>query len=311
MNSVVRARAYELLGSLLVGERAAIAKVREVAPFADVLCGQHEAEIAAEHYSVFALEAFPYAGVFTEEQALVGGQISNRVAATLDALGDRSADRADEGLGNRNLLGDESPDHVGNILRVTGVLLRHNKNDAAVMLLRECLLPWLAPWVSAVSRQRGGFWLFVVETCLELLGEHLDGAEPARYMLADPLTVSASTGVNQIATALTIPAIAGAFLSREDIRNLGRTFELPTGFGSRQLMLTNLLRSAAEYQQGPALLTALSVFFDEEGEQIDCVSTETKGFSTVISSAWSARARQTSRALASMEVELAAAEATV
>ena len=299
MNSEVRARAYELLGSLLVGERAAIAKVREIAPFANVLCGQHEAEIAAEHYSVFALEAFPYAGVFTEEEALVGGRIANRVAAILEAVGESE------------LLGDESPDHIGNILRVTAVLLRHAKNDAAVLLLRECLLPWIAPWASAVSRQRGGFWLFVVETCLELLGEHLDGAEPTRDALTAPLKLSESTGVNQIATALTIPAVAGAFLSREDIRNFGRSFELPTGFGSRRLMLTNLLRAAAEYQQGPALLTALSVFFEEEGEQIDCVSTETKGFSPEISSAWSTRARQTSSALASMEVELATAEATV
>ena len=56
---------------------------------------------------------------------------------------------------------------------------------------------------------------------------------------------------------LLLPALSGIYLSRDDIGQLGRQFDLPRGFGSREMMLLNLLRTAVQYDALPSLLTAL------------------------------------------------------
>ena len=292
MNNLARSRAFELVGALLVGERSAVVTARTVAPFDQMLSRQHEAELATEHYSVFALGAFPYAGVFTEDEGLVGGRIAQRAIQTLDSMG------ATEALGN------ESPDHIGNIFRTIGMLVRRERSDDATDLVRECVLPWIAPWALAVSRQRGGFWPFVVETALALVGELNDGKPPASVSMEAPLMVSETTGVAEVASILTIPARSGAFLAREDIRTLGRRLEYPTGFGSRRLMLTNLLRSAAEYGGGGAVLTALAFFFYEQSTRIHDLCESTAGIPSTVSAHWSQRASETAHSLESMKIEL-------
>ncbi len=297
--TIARARAFELMGSLLLGERAAVARARSVSPFDQMMRGEHEAELAAEHYCVFALEAFPYAGVFTEDEALVGGRIANRVTRTLDSMGALEAH------------GDESPDHVGNILRAIGMLVHRNRIDDAARLGRECLLPWIVPWATAVARQRGALWRFVVEVCIALVGEMSEGVAPAALESGDPFVVSDSTGLAQIASALTTPTCAGAFLCREDIRALGRRLELPTGFGSRRLMLTNLLRSAAEYQSGAVALTALATFFCEESVAMKQLAGSTPGIHPDAAAGWSERALATAGCLDSMKIELASAQPAV
>jgi hypothetical protein len=63
-----------------------------------------------------------------------------------------------------------------------------------------------------------------------------------------------------VAAYLLTPAHSGFYLSRDDIARLGRQFHLPRGFGDRRQMLTNLLRSAAEYDSLPVLVGELLRF---------------------------------------------------
>ena len=56
------------------------------------------------------------------------------------------------------------------------------------------------------------------------------------------------TGLKEIAEFLLTPIYSGIYLSRDDIGRLARQQGVPRGFGDRQLLLLNLLRSAAKYE---------------------------------------------------------------
>jgi hypothetical protein len=71
------------------------------------------------------------------------------------------------------------------------------------------------------------------------------------------LLAEEGTGLRQIAANLLAPPLSGFFLSRTAISALARQQALPRGFGNRQQLLLNLLRSAAQYDQFPTLVTAL------------------------------------------------------
>jgi hypothetical protein len=68
---------------------------------------------------------------------------------------------------------------------------------------------------------------------------------------------SETTSVKDIATYLLTPVYSGFYLSRDDVAWLARLHDLSHGFGSRQQMLANLLRAAADYDRLPALLSDL------------------------------------------------------
>ena len=72
---------------------------------------------------------------------------------------------------------------------------------------------------------------------------------------------------------------------------MGRATSVPKGFGSRALMLTNLLRSAAE--------------FDHLGEVLDSLNADVHGWAeghrTLNNPVWATRAEQTSELLQRMK----------
>ena len=56
---------------------------------------------------------------------------------------------------------------------------------------------------------------------------------------------------------LITPAFSGIYLSRYTIGQLARQLELPRGFGNREQMLLNLLRTAVQYESLLQLLNLL------------------------------------------------------
>ena len=61
-----------------------------------------------------------------------------------------------------------------------------------------------------------------------------------------------------IAAVLTTPPYGGLYLGRDQIARLARSLELPRGFGDRGQMLTNLLRTAVQYDQFQAVVDGLA-----------------------------------------------------
>jgi len=97
------------------------------------------------------------------------------------------------------------------------------------------------------------------------------------------------TGLKDIARFLMTPAWSGLALSRDDIARLGRSAQLPRGFGDRTQMLTNLLRSAAEYDGLGAVLTRLDQQVDEWRAHYQLVEAEGAWTLDAVAAFWQAR----------------------
>lgn len=230
-------------------------------------------EVAAEHHACFHLGVFPYAGAFLDPSAKAGAW-SDRVRAHYDRAGFRP--RLDE----------LAADHLGVELAFASFVtaaIAEAVEDARPTVARRleallaefldaCLLSWLPALVVAGDdlEAAGTFWPRVLAATLEFAAEHRLGLEDraprrAPVELAEPedLLADERTGLRRIAEQLLTPAASGLFLTRADIARLGRDHALPRGFGSRLIMLDNLLRSAVDYGELPALLEALDALLVE------------------------------------------------
>ncbi len=224
-------------------------------------------EAAAVHYQLFGLNVFPYEAIFLDDSGLLGGPITESVAHSYYRFGYMNAAATD------NL------DHVGQELAAMAFLcqaeaeaLARGENKTAVSwqyhqitFLQHHLLRWLVPFVQAVQAQDSSFYTAVSQLTLTIIYDHYEHlaattkqlpkewALPAPPMLLD----NEKTGLKEIAHYLMTPAYSGIFWGRDDVSRLARQLNLPRGFGDRQQLLTNLMRTAVQYEQFAALLRAL------------------------------------------------------
>jgi hypothetical protein len=82
---------------------------------------------------------------------------------------------------------------------------------------------------------------------------------PSTFVLPDyPELLNDHTfSLNDVVRVLLVPPFGGFYLSRDTIAQTGRRLNLPVGFGSREELLSTLLRSAGQYELAPAALDAL------------------------------------------------------
>ena len=266
-----RSRVYSLFSRLY--ERGlttdVLPVVRSIPDLAPLLPNPFdEDEAAADHYTLFGLEVFPYAGLFLDAEGRLGGPAASQV----QRLYARS--------GFRPVLDRESADHLGHELALLAFLSEaeavENAAPSEVEHLRRLqrkfvddhLLEWLPAFVCAAEQQPFPFYAALSRLTLDVVLDHRaalddEGDEHAgrseRVAPAPPpdLLDEASTGLKDIAEYLATPPRSGFFLSRRDISELGRAERLPRGFGSRVQTLANLLRAAAEFDRMEALLDAL------------------------------------------------------
>jgi TorA maturation chaperone TorD len=269
--SHARARVYGILAKLLV-----------VGLDADLLAQLHALdgwllddrgppdldELATQHHACFQLELFPYAGVFLDRSAVAGAR-SDMVCSFFERAGFRPR------------LDQLAADHLGVLLGFLSFVsaaageARDDRQLALAIQLEQltaefldaCILSWLPALVAAIHStpaEPRPFWPNVLCETLEFaaahrisLREHRPGTrtpmlelpEAQADLLADP-----RTGLRRIAEHLLTPADSGLLLTRADIALLGRERAVPRGFGSRLLMLDNLLHGAVDYGQlGPLL----------------------------------------------------------
>ncbi|MDQ7035200.1 MAG: molecular chaperone TorD family protein [Anaerolineae bacterium] len=152
-------------------------------------------------------------------------------------------------------LADKVPHHVQR--------MRHLQRR----FLDEHLLLWLASCVKAVQEQGQGIYTDIATQSLALVLEHRqqlgdDLMLPTSvFALADVpnLLTDEKTSLRDIAHYLLTPAYTGFFLSSDDIKRLGAKFRVPHGFGNRQQILINLLRTAADYDLFEAVFEEFSI----------------------------------------------------
>ena len=212
-------------------------------------------EAAADHYEVFGYNVFPYGSIFLDSGGDLGGAATGRVLDFYRQAGYAPAP-------------SENGDHIAAELdflaflcgaeadawedRLPGVALRMQALQRR--FLDEVLLPWVPVFVQAVRRHGVGFYAELAAFTLELSADHrqsLGGAPatPTALLVDEPPEILAEekTGLKEIAGFLITSAYSGIYLSRSEIARLARRRRIPRGFGGRQQMLVNLLRSAAAY----------------------------------------------------------------
>lgn len=224
-------------------------------------------DAAAEHTALFGFHLVAHASVFLDASGLLGGPVTERSAVDYLRAGFSPPDE---------------PDHIGSQLAFLSFLLEAERaawdaGDKVTATLQQqrqryfllnAVAPWLPPLIAALRMQPNRFYAAVADLTWQALDDHLaalPGATPPPPELPPPpaLLDDPATGLKEIANFLTTPPHSGFWFGRSDIMRLGRTLDLPHGFGGRATLLTNLWRTAAQYEQGPALIDALRRFAAE------------------------------------------------
>jgi len=274
--ALARERTYRLCGRLFLRglSRSLLPVVRAVPGLAEAAAERYAPEdemdldaAAADHHHLFRLNLFPYQSIFLDPSGLLGGAESNRVRRSYEQSGYAVED-------------DAGPDHVGHELRFLAFLCGAERDawedgeEAAARrmcqrqrdFLQDHLLPWVFPFAHAVRGQGQRFYGALADLTVGLVYDHalalgraggLPEADEGHLPDPPPLLEESETGLKEIASYLVTPPYAGLFLTRDAIGRLGRELEIPRGFGDRQQMLVNLMRSAAQYGAFPALMQAL------------------------------------------------------
>ncbi len=235
-------------------------------------------QLAANHQTLFGFQLFPYESIFLGTDGLLGGAISEAVRAAYTAAAHEPTGRAG------------APDHLGEQLGLLAhlctaeaeawadeqLITAQRLQQTEHHFLRSHLLRWLVPCTTAIQRHADPFYTQLATITVALVANHYTSAATSTATSTATFTATAadtpttwtppappalladsSTSLKDIVNCLTTPLHSGLFLSRHLIEQLGRAHRIPRGFGSRQQMLTNLLRTAAQYERLPALLQSL------------------------------------------------------
>lgn len=295
--AVSRARTWGLLGRLLLegpGEATA-AWVAAIPSLQQAVPQGTPDELAAAHEAVLGREVFPYESVWVSADGQFGGAVAAALQHTYDACGFRAS-----------LPGTE-PDHVGMQMLALSFLCGAEADALAdgvevavtrtralqASLLGGHLMRWLPALAIALSKQGEPLYAEVAQLAVELAASHevvdeTDALPPPLDVLDAP-----KAGLAAVSRALLVPGRTGWFLSRADIGRIGRSVDLPHGFGARWKMLETLLVTAVEHGRVGEVLAAL----DAEAASWDEAYRQHAALGMPVS-AWRRRLKVTREALA-------------
>ena len=295
MNRLARAqalsRAHAVLARLLLRglEPERVDSVRALPILRDALPSRIDLDaIAAEHYELFHLQLPPVAGSYLHPRGLAGAEVAERIAESYRLSG--FAPKLD----------DTSADHLGVMLVhlsfATGAeadALADGRDDVAERVaelteafIADHLMSWLPAWVAAVRDQPPGLWSAVSMLIWDLVSDQAASTEPVPTPELAPVNLEVlldrpSTGLRQIARALTVPLQCGLFVTRTDITAVAREGGCPRGFGDRFMMLENLLAGAAELGALPGVTRALQTVVRKRLESLHAVVSGRIGIESV------------------------------
>lgn len=269
--------------------------------------------LAAAHYQLFGFNVFPFESIFLDSNGLLGGVITESVARDMQTFSFATD------------VSSHAPDHIGREVAALAHLcfalaeaIENSETETAVSLqkqqitfLRAHLLRWLGPFVLAVKMQGDPFYTAVAEWTLALVGHHYETlmkSNPAEMPAQDlgqapSLLDNKKTGLKDIANYLTTPIYSGFYLSRDDIGKVARQLDLPRGFGDRQQLLTNLMRTAVQYDQFSQLLDVLDTAVMQWQTNYKSLAAEMTQLTPFIQS-WQVKCHETSQQIAKIRDQI-------
>ena len=265
--ATARRRTYHLFGRLfLEGVTAELLPQLEAIPeLAQAARPFDPDEAAVEHYKLTAVDVFPYESIFIDPSGLLGGDLTDQTAVLYGKSGYEVPSDNDH-------LGHELG-FMAHLCSAEAVAITQTEVGPPALwrsrqqtFLVSHLLRWLPPLTIAVERSGSLFYGRLANLTLALCVDHLAGSPTAQSMdfLPHPPPMAApESSLKDIAAWLTTPPYSGLFLSREVISNIARGHHIPRGFGDRAQLLTNLLRTAGQYDAARAIIDDLSLICQE------------------------------------------------
>ncbi|MBT8400828.1 MAG: molecular chaperone TorD family protein [Rhodothermia bacterium] len=211
-------------------------------------------EWGARHYEVLGMNVVPQAGWYLDKTGMLGGISSGPEHLQSLLMGNGTS--------------SESADHISNELAVVEHLLRFeidgdDTTPEQRRLLDDHLLWWLFPFCFAIGRFGDDFYGEVAALLVDVVIDHradLGTGLPSEVPMAGQADVLADgkAGIKEIAQHLTVVSQSGIVLTRRRIEDMARSAEVPRGFGDRAQMLSNLLRSAGQYDRVEQTLASIA-----------------------------------------------------
>lgn len=299
----VMSEAYLFLGQALCGE---LEPWMLPVLFPETETAEIEAGLAGEFYRVWSLTLYPYANVFLSDDGLMGGDVTEAVAAVYrrmgwqapsaypsDHLGVQLAALSWLSAAEAEAIADNQRAHVGQIQA-----LRYD-------FLNRYVLSWLPALAVACERVQSPVYGRVMTVLLELIAA--DGEALARHLVmfesapvdlpvAPDVLADEQTRLRDIAEYLTRPAWAGVFLSRDDIRRWAARYGIPSGFADRGTLLHNLMRESVNYGVFSGLMGEIVGWVDETALSLRALAQKHPVLKTGCE-LWAVRADQTGQML--------------
>ena len=269
--AVARSRSYRLLGRLLrrAPQADEIAYLQQIEVLPARLPSEVATGAATRYQELFGLQIFAFESAFLGTERLIGGEIADAVLHAYKRFGFAPQQQT------------HHHDHVSFQMDALAYLcdaeahaLEDDQKQATATVrqfqssfLQDHLLRWLAPLAIAIQRHSSTLYPQLVDFTLALVDDHVDSLAGAQfaYELPPPprLLTQSETTVRDIVDVLLTPAYTGLVISRRDIQRLAHVRRLPSGFGERRLMMTNLIRAAARFDDLSQLIDALGNFGSE------------------------------------------------
>ncbi len=254
---------------------------------------------AATHQKIFGFNVFPYESFFLDSTGLIGGFRTEAVIRQYRAAGFQEDSRA------------TNPDHFGHELAFIAYLLRQEYVGAWQQLhtfFTQHLLVWLPAFILTVRQQGSEFYTALADLTWALVADHVEemgGFASQSMQLPKPPTLlqNEKTSLKDISQYLTTPVYCGIYLGREEVAKLARQLELPRGFGSRSQMLSNLMKTAVQYEQLPVVIKKVQDLLTN-GRQSYLDLANGYPQMAVYATKWEERAGETAVLLSQMEYQI-------
>jgi len=245
LRTLARARGYRLLSELLL-HGAASCGADEIATIDPEAVDSDELD--TQYVAAFDLGVPPYASTFLERDGMVGGAVTRAAADAMQRDGELP------------VTDEVGACHLGVLLGHAARLCATGRDRDAARFVARHVLPWLPAHLFALESLPVPFWTRVVRVALDVAVAHVGEApQPVASVGTDeddPLR-DPGAGLREVAAYLAAAARCGVFLTDAECSRIGRTLDLPRGFGPRRARIETLLRSAAEYDGLVPLCDAL------------------------------------------------------
>lgn len=218
-------------------------------------------DIASEHYSTFGMTVFPFGHYFISPGRNFGGDFDNIVIDLYQSYGFDHEKRSEGAAAT----------HLGTQLMFLSFLIEKEKMHDARNFLGNDILNWIHSLSITLNETTGHIFpklINHIEKDLLNLWEGLNGndhLEEIQFSLVPfdykaDLLEDEKTSLKDIGETLMTPGLCGVFISKPTLTNFASQLEIPTGFGTRVMMMENIFKESVNYEKIDNLISMFNVY---------------------------------------------------